>query len=82
MSDFDIGNPKRGISITKGHLYSFGQPHSVYKKVYNPDNPLSVHADELPGPGTYNDRTLTIGREGKKYGFQGRSKNVNGKLSL
>jgi len=39
LSDFDIGNPKAGVSVTKAGLYSFGASHEVYKKVYIPENP-------------------------------------------
>jgi hypothetical protein len=75
-----MGNPKKGLSITKGHLYSFGAPHSVYKKVYNPENPIPASAEiGMPGPGHYDDRTMTMGTEGKKYRIQGRSVNMSGK---
>jgi hypothetical protein len=69
------------MSITKGHLYSFGAPHSVYKKVYNPENPMPVYSELLPGPGHYDDRSMTMGTEGRKYKIQGRSVNMSGKFS-
>ena len=81
LSDFDVGNPKKS-AITKGHLYSFGAPHNVYKKVYNPDCPNPVNVELLPGPGTYNDRTMKIGTEGRKYRMQGRSLNMSGKYLI
>ena len=68
VSDFDIGNPKKGLSVKKGHLYSFGAPHSIYRKVYNPENPQS-RTEGMPGPGTYNDKTLSVGYGGLKYKF-------------
>lgn len=82
VSDFDIGNPKKGFSITKGHLYSFGGPHSLYKKVYNPEAPQAVNIEHLPGPGQYDDKTLCIGHDGIKYKMQGRSTNMAGKFPI
>jgi len=76
VSDFDIGKPKGGPSITKSHLYSFGASHKVYKKVYNPENPIILDTHQLPGPGQYHSRLKTIGTEGRMYKFQGRSTNV------
>jgi len=65
--------------VKKGHLYSFGQSHSVYKKVFNPENPMPINVDKLPGPGSYNDKSQTMGSDGIKYGMQGRSLNMAGK---
>ena len=79
VSDFDIGNPKANVSISKSHLYSFGGPHSIYKKVYNPECPQNKDDGNMPGPGTYDYKLKTIGTEGKKYKFQGRSLNMSGK---
>jgi hypothetical protein len=78
LSDFDIGNTKKGSTVSKGHLYSFGAPHSTYRKVYNPDNPQALGVEKLPGPGQYEDRSMCIG-SGRKYRMQGRSLNVTGK---
>jgi hypothetical protein len=69
VSDFDIGNPKGQVSITKGHLYTFGAAHDVYKKVYLPENPQQRDTENLPGPGSYNNKLLTIGTEGRNYKF-------------
>ena len=69
MSDFDIGNPKKSVSTTKKHLYSFGASHAAYKKVYNPDNPVPMNIEDLPGPGQYNDRSMTIGFDSLKFKF-------------
>ena len=67
------------MSSTKGHLYTFGQAFSKYKKVYLPDNPVSAGNEKFPGPGAYNDKTNCIGLNGRKSGMQGRSKNMSGK---
>jgi hypothetical protein len=80
VSDFDIGDPKKGVSITKRHLYSFGASHATYKKVYNPDNPIPINIEGMPGPGQYNDKTMTIGYDSLKFKFQGRAHNMAGKL--
>jgi hypothetical protein len=55
------------MSVTKSHLYSFGGPHSMYNKVYNPDNPQPVNVDKTPGPGHYDDTMTIIGKTGPKY---------------
>ena len=81
-SDFDIGNPKTGTSVSKSHLYSFGGPHSIYKKVYNPECPSSIDTEHHPGPGAYNDKYRTIGTEGRNIKFQGRSLNLAGKYCI
>jgi hypothetical protein len=69
VSDFDIGNSKKLMGMTKSHLYSFGASHKVYKKVYNPENPITMDTEQLPGPGHYNNRLKTIGTEGRNYKF-------------
>lgn len=38
----DFGNSASN-AMKKAHLYSFGAPHSVYKKVYNPDCPQMLN---------------------------------------
>jgi hypothetical protein len=69
QSEFDVGHPKKGGTTTKGHLYTFGASHSVYKKVYNPENPVIFNTEKLPGPGSYENTTMNIGVESKKYGI-------------
>jgi len=39
-----------------------------------------VDDGETPGPGSYNDKTLTLGNTGLKFGIQKRCKNLNGKF--
>lgn len=50
-SEFDIGSKTANLLSTKSHLYSFGQPFAVYKKVFNPENPVGHGLELLPGPG-------------------------------
>lgn len=71
VSDFDIGR-SGGPSITKKGLYSFGAPHEVYRKVYNPENPVNNDPGAIPGPGYYNDKYRKFGTEGKKFAMAGR----------
>jgi len=35
---------------------------------------------EQPGPGTYTSSIYTVGTEGRKFAFQGRTKNCQGKF--
>ena len=63
ISDFDIGNQKKTM-LTKPGLYSFGIPHSYYKKVYIPGQKhSSEHPDAIPGPGQYNPLINTVAHE-------------------
>lgn len=82
LSEFDIGNPKKGTVTTKSHLYSFGGSHAIYKKVYNPENPQPIGTEKNPGPGHYDEKNLCIGTDGAKYGIQGRSINMSGKYTI
>ena len=77
ISDFDIGKPGTANIGTKRGIYSMG------KKVKNPDDPMSKldKYDGMPGPGAYTSKLMTIGHSGPMYNLQGRSHNVNGKLT-
>lgn len=61
FSEFDIGKKQGSTALTKGHIYSFGQSFSKYKRVYVPENPQPIDIEGVPGPGQYNDRTNMIG---------------------
>lgn len=55
----------------RAHLYSFGGPHEIYKKVYVPGAKLS-HDLDLPGPGHYKNDAKCIGTEGKSFLLKGK----------
>lgn len=74
-SDFDIGNPDTGTQMTKAGVYTFGVSREAYKKVYLPK--AKVTDPLLPGPGAYTVKLKQLGTEGQKWGFRGRSLNVN-----
>ena len=60
-SDFDIGNKRKTLK-TKSGVYSFGAPHSVYKKVYLPHAAsAAVDGSKVPGPGHYDVKMGTTG---------------------
>jgi len=37
---------------------------------------------DLPGPGTYTNKHLTMGQEGKKWAFQGKLQHFAGKYAF
>ena len=37
----------------KGHMYSFGEPHDKYRKVYVPGSKITHDSHTMPGPGHY-----------------------------
>lgn len=68
--------------MTKKGLYSFGAGHDVYKKVFNPENPMQQNTEELPGPGAYHYRNKSIGTEGRNFKMQSKPYNVIGKYKF
>jgi hypothetical protein len=55
---------------------SFGMPHSVYSKVYNPNNKITSLMVECPGPGAYEVKNL-VGTNAKKFSMKSRIKPVD-----
>ena len=75
---------KPGTSESKRerpHNYTFGISHDAYRKVYMPHQKRTVDTD-LPGPGTYTNKHLTMGQEGKKWAFQGKLQHFAGKYTF
>ena len=67
-SDFEYKKPGTAGS-TKAHLYTFGVSREKYKKVYLPHKKEAVDSEALPGPGTYTNKFMTLGTEGKRWNF-------------
>ena len=65
---------------TKSGVYTFGTSRDKYEKVYLPEDPrLAANFSQIPGPGTYSTKLMTVGNEGRKWNMQSRTINVNGK---
>jgi hypothetical protein len=60
--------------LTKKGLFTFGVSRDAYKKVYLPK--AKVADPSIPGPGAYDNKFLTIGTEGKKWGIRQKIKNI------
>ena len=56
----------------RAHLYSFGCPHEVYKKVYVPGAKCCHDQESIPGPGHYKNNHKTLGTEGKSFLLKGK----------
>lgn len=63
ISDFDIGKPGTANIGTKRGVYSMG------RKCKNPEDPMSKLGkfDEMPGPGAYTSKLMTIGHSGPMF---------------
>jgi len=70
-SDFD-GRKPGTAGVNKPGAYTFGISREHYRKVYYPQSRESID-DSIPGPGMYNNNFMTMGTEGRKWNFQGRS---------
>ena len=56
----------------KGHMYSFGEPHEKYRKVYVPGVKNFHDSHAIPGPGHYQPTYQTMGTEGKSFLLKGK----------
>ena len=78
QSEFEIGRPGTVITQTKAGIYSFGVGRDKFEKVYMPSNKTNKDPT-IPGPGAYTCNLYDVGSTGRKFAFQGRTINVNGK---
>ena len=71
--------------MPKTNYYSFGLSASrdAYEKVYNPhdnNSPRGKDSKDMPGPGEYKYKNMSIGMDARKFSFLKRTKNVQGKF--
>lgn len=64
----------------KTNYYSFGLSASreQMNKCYNPldNSPRNIDSMAIPGPGEYKYKNFSVGTEGRRFSFLGRTKNT------
>lgn len=68
-------------TIKKNHLttdFKLQSSRQANQKLFNPESKSPVKND-IPGPGTYDFRNMTIGTDALKFTLKSRIKNLRGK---